>query len=180
MAAVSPQRTSNLLGALACAVVEQIETGLKTHPNQNSTWFAALNLIGCFDGCSNNQLGQALGLSHPATVRLVDKLEVAGLVTSAPGQDRRAVALHLTSQGQTRTRQALAHRSRVLDTLVEHLPLDQQHALDSIADTLLTTVTTSPMAGAHLCRFCDETACEQARCPVHRRAVHLARLSTDQ
>lgn len=177
---MSAQRTGNLLGALACAVVEQIETGLKTHPNQNSTWFAALNLIGCFEGCSNNQLGQALGLSHPATVRLVDKLEAKGHVTSAPGQDRRAVALHLTSQGQTRIRQALAHRSQVLDTLVEHLPIDQRHALDAIADTLLTAITTSPVAGAHLCRFCDETSCEQNRCPVHQRAFELARPSVDR
>jgi hypothetical protein len=45
----------------------------KAHPNETSSATAALNVIGFYDGCSNGALSQALGLSHTAADRLVDK-----------------------------------------------------------------------------------------------------------
>ena len=93
---MSKLRTANLLGALAGAIAERQERHGKAHPNETSSAAAALNVIGFYEGCSNGELAEALGLSHTATVRLVDKLEAGGLVISATGADRRAVALRLT------------------------------------------------------------------------------------
>lgn len=172
---MSARRTGNLLGALACAVVERVDGELRSHPNQNSTWLGALNLIACFDGCSNQQLAAALGLSHPATVRLVDKLEAAGLVEGHPGHDRRAVALHLTPAGHRHLGETLTRRADLLEQIVAGLNPGQRTALDTATSTLLHTLTDSPLTGAHLCRFCDERSCPQDHCPVHQRAVELAR-----
>ena len=170
---MSKTRTANLLGALAGAVVEESQAPLKQHPNQNASSIAALKLISESGGCSNAELSQALGLSHAATVRLVDKLEAAALVESGRGADRRAVALRLTGAGRARVRALLERRGRALEAIVDALPAEQRHQLDGIAETLLRTLTDAPLTGAHICRLCDERACPPDRCPVHRRAEEL-------
>ena len=171
---MSKARTANLLGALAGAVVDEFEAPLKAHANQNTSSVAALKLIGDAGGCSNAELSQALRLSHPATVRLVDKLEAAGLVESRVGADRRAVALHLTEAGRRRVRALLDERASALDAIVDVLPAEQRRQLDLIAETLLRALTETPLEGAHICRLCDEHACPDGRCPVHRRALELS------
>lgn len=172
---MSKLRTANLLGALSGAVVERFQTPLKGHPNQNDSAAAALKLIADHDGCTNTALSQALKLSHPATVRLVDKLEAGGLVDSRPGTDRRAVSLHLTAAGRARVRDLLEGRCRELEEIVDVLSPEQRRQLDGIAETLLRSLTTAPVEGAHICRLCDEIVCPPARCPVHVRAGQLVR-----
>ena len=170
---MSKPRTANLLGALAGAVVDEFQAPLKDHPNQNASSVAALKLIAEAEGCSNLELSQALRLSHPATVRLVDKLEAGGLVERREGSDRRAVALHLTRAGRRRVQALLAERSRALQDIVAALARELRAHLDRIAETLLRSLTDTPLAGAHICRLCDEHACPPGRCPVHRRAHEL-------
>jgi MarR family transcriptional regulator, negative regulator of the multidrug operon emrRAB len=170
---MSTTRTANLLGAMAGAVVDEFQARLKDHPNQTASSVAALKLIGESAGCSNVELSEALKRSHPATVRLVDRLEDAGLVESRPGADRRAVALHLTEAGRRRVRALLGERTGALDAIVDVLSAEQRRQLDGIAETLLRALTDSPLAGAHLCRLCDEHACPPGRCPVHQRALEL-------
>ena len=170
---MSKARTANLLGALAGAVVEEFKSPLRQHPNENSSSVAALKLISEGGGCSNGELSRALGLSHPATVRLVDELEAAGLVESRRGADRRAVALHLTEAGHRRVRALLGERIRALQAIVDTLPEEQRHQLDRVAEALLRALTDTPLAGAHICRLCDERSCPPDRCPVHRRAMEL-------
>ena len=167
---MSTTRTANLLGALAGAVVDELQA---PHSSRSTSSAAALKLIGDAEGCSNVELSQALKLSHPATVRLVDKLEAAGLVESRAGADRRAVALHLTPAGRRRLRALLDRRTSALDAVVDLLPAEQRRQLDSIAETLLGAMTRTPLEGAHICRLCDELACPSGRCPVHRRALEL-------
>src|SRR5579872_3927451 len=101
---MSKLRTANLLGALAGELVARLARQGKAHPNETDSAAAALTVIGFYEGCSNGALSHALGLSHTATVRLVDKLEAAGLVVSKPGADRRSVALRLTASGRQRGR----------------------------------------------------------------------------
>ena len=103
-------RTANLLAALATELSERVETELKTHPNQTDSAIAALNVLGFWDGITNNELARVLRLSHSATVRLVDKLEAQGLVDARSGPDRRATYLHLTVAGQAAAQPALKAR----------------------------------------------------------------------
>ncbi|WP_407050942.1 MarR family winged helix-turn-helix transcriptional regulator [Methyloraptor flagellatus] len=166
-------RTANLLGALALEVTQRAEQSAKRHPNETLSSSAALNVIGFYDGCSNNTLAQALGLSHTATVRLVDKLEAAGLVTSETGTDRRSVALKLTTSGRERARDIVAERCRQICDVLDMLPeADLQH-LERITETLLRGMVDAAGDADHICRLCDETVCVPDRCPVHGRAMVL-------
>lgn len=158
-------RCANMLGALSAAVVEQVKTALLSHPNHNDSSLAALKLVGEFEGCSNSQLSQALGLSHTATVRLTDKLVASGLVDRAPAADRRAVSLSLTSEGRMRVDDALQTRMTVLRDLVADLDEGVVGSLGDALTVMLRALTTTPLAGAHICRLCREQSCPQ--CPVH-------------
>jgi MarR family transcriptional regulator, negative regulator of the multidrug operon emrRAB len=167
------KRTANLLGALAGAVVHGLENRPKAHPNENSSSLAALNLLGGQPGCTNVELSQALKLSHPATVRLVDKLEEAGWVEGQPGPDKRAVALHLTAAGRKRVRLIAQERGANLLRVVDPLSPTQRRQLDNITQTLLRAMTTSGLEAAHICRLCDDTACPAQSCPVHQAALAI-------
>ncbi len=165
-------RTTNMLGAFAGAVLDRLAQA-RTHPNQTDSSMAALNLIDTFDGCSNRELSQALGLSHSATVRLLDKLTQAGLVLRSPGEDKRSVSLSLTPNGRARVTDILQARGSALDEVVAALSTEQLEQLDGLLDALLSAATTSPRAAAHLCRLCDHVKCPPETCPVHQRALHL-------
>jgi MarR family transcriptional repressor of emrRAB len=168
---MSKLRTANLLGALACEVADRLRRGMRHHPNETDSAAAALNIIGFYEGCSNARLSRALKLSHPATVRLVDKLELEGLVQSRAGDDRRSVALHLTKAGKERVTQILTGRCAALEDVVDALTEAEQRQLAALAERLLPRLTTSADAADYICRLCDEIACPADRCPVHQAAL---------
>jgi len=170
---MSKLRTANLLGALAGEVADRIERGGKLHPNETSSATAALNVIGFYEGCSNGALSRALGLSHHATVRLVDKLALSGLVRSERGTDKRAVALRLTKLGQECARAVIHDRCLRLCDFIDVLTPRQRRQLDAIAEVLLKSMVNAAQDADHICRLCDGSACPTRRCPVHHKAVAL-------
>ena len=170
---MSKLRIANLLGALAMEIADRLERHGQKHPNETSSAAAALNVIGFYEGCSNGALSRALGLSHTATVRLVDKLEAADLVVSEPGADKRAVALRLTDLGRERTRAAVHARCVLLGDVVDLLTPSQQKHLDEILETLLKSMVKAAQDADHICRLCDGEECPPEQCPVHQRAVAL-------
>ena len=166
--AMSKLRTANLLGALAGEVVERLQRRLKRHPNQTDSAAAALNVLAYYEGCSNLRLARALGLSHPATVRLVDKLEAEGLVESRGAADKRAVALHLTKAGKARAKSILAERCAVLCDVLAPLSAREQEQLARLLEKALAALPENAEHADHICRLCDDTACPPGRCPVHK------------
>jgi|SRR5438477_4549895 len=170
---MSKLRTANLLGALACEIADRIERQGKQHPNETSSATAALNVIGFYEGCSNGALSRALGLSHTATVRLVDKLELSGLVRSERGTDKRSVALRLTNLGRQRARTVIHERCLRIGDLIDVLTPHQRRQLDEIAETLLKSMVEAAQDADHICRLCDGSSCPTRRCPVHQKAMAL-------
>jgi len=170
---MSKLRTANLLGALAGEITNRIERQGKLHPNETSSSIAALNVIGFYEGCSNGALSRALGLSHTATVRLVDKLELSGLVRSERGTDKRAVALRLTKLGQERARAVIHDRCLRLCDFIDVLTPRQRRQLDDLAEALLKSMVNAAQDADHICRLCDGSACPTRRCPVHQKALAL-------
>jgi MarR family transcriptional regulator, negative regulator of the multidrug operon emrRAB len=169
---MSKMRTANLVGALAGAIGDRLQQRQKAHPNETDSSLAALNLLSGF-GCTNVELSQAMKLSHPATVRLVDKLEAVGWVEGRPGEDRRSVSLWLTAAGRKRVRQIARERGAALAKIVDRLSDQQRDHLDDIAQTLLRSMTTSELEAAFICRLCDDGACPPLTCPVHQEAISL-------
>jgi DNA-binding MarR family transcriptional regulator len=160
-----------LLGALSVAVGDRLEKQLKSHPNQTDSAAAALNLIGFYEGCTNGALSVSLGLSHTATVRLLDKLESESLVDRRPAEDdQRAVSLYLTRRGRTRLREILASRCVALCDVISTLSAGEERQLAGLLEKLLRSLTTTAADADHICRLCDDTACPADRCPVHQAA----------
>jgi MarR family transcriptional regulator, negative regulator of the multidrug operon emrRAB len=166
-------RTANLLGALAMEIAGRLERHGRRHPNETSSAAAALNVIGFYEGCSNGALSRALGLSHTATVRLVDKLEAADLVVSEPGADKRVVALRLTELGRERAHAGVHERCVLLGDVVDLLTPAQRQSLDEILEVLLKSMVRAAQDADHICRLCDGEACPPEQCPVHQKAVAL-------
>jgi MarR family transcriptional repressor of emrRAB len=171
---VSTLRTANLLGALAGEVSNRLERLLKHHPNQTDSAAAALNTIALYEGCSNTQLSRTLRLSHPATVRLVDKLEAEGAVERRDADDKRAVALYLTRRGRARAKDLLVSRCEALRDIVNPLSIREREQLSRLLEKLLRPLVTIPQDGDYICRLCDSVACPPNNCPVHQAAVTLA------
>jgi DNA-binding MarR family transcriptional regulator len=166
-------RTANLLGALACEIAERLDERLKKHPNESDSAAAALNVIGFYEGCSNNALSRALKLSHTTTVRLIDKLAAQGLVERRQAADRRAVSLSLTKHGRAQARAVVKDRSATLGEIVDALSERQRGQFDKLAEILLRSLTTSAEEADHICRLCDDSACPPDACPVHQEALSL-------
>lgn len=170
---MSKLRTANLLGALACEIAERLDQMLKDHPNATDSAAAALNVIGFYEGCSNNALSRALKLSHTTTVRLIDKLAAQGLVERREGTDRRAVSLFLTKRGREQARTVVRDRCLALGQVVDVLSERQRNQFDKLAEVLLRSLTTSAEEADHICRLCDDGACPASDCPVHQEALSL-------
>jgi len=160
----SSPRTANLLGALSLAVHERLLAA--TVNGLAGAEPAALVTLAHYPGQSIESLRRTLAITHSGAVRLVDRLERAGLVVRAPGGPGRTLAVALTETGQEAAGAVLARRQAALDELVEALPAEEAEALARVAERLLAGLTSDRESAFHLCRLCDEPLCTRAGCPV--------------
>ncbi|MBW4652744.1 MAG: MarR family transcriptional regulator [Kaiparowitsia implicata GSE-PSE-MK54-09C] len=167
------ERTLNLLGAVALGLVDVLAMDVTAQAGHGGEAPAALVTLGAEPGLSINALRQILNLSHPGTVRLVDRLEADDLVQRRAGSDGRTLALFLTEAGRDRRSAILSARRQSLNRAMQALsPGDRQH-LAHLLETLLSAMTTSEQRAFALCRLCDEAVCPSDRCPVEQRHDNL-------
>jgi MarR family transcriptional regulator, negative regulator of the multidrug operon emrRAB len=161
----SSERLINLFGALALGVTDRIrQAALEGFPLGGET-AAALVVIGHAPGLSIDQLGHILGLSHPGTVRLVDRLAAAGFAMRSPGShDRRAVALELTDAGLDQRVALLERRRATLASMLDGLSFKDQAALERIARRMVGKLPQDATSALTVCRFCNEQLCDD--CPM--------------
>ncbi len=159
-----PDRTANLLGVVGLAVADRIEGMAREVLSRAGETPAALVVIGYGMGPSNDQLRRILRLSHPGTVRLVDRLVADGLVERREGRDRRAVALYLTARGQALREELLTGRLAVIRPLLAPLTDTEQEVLAALLHKLLSSMETTPTERRTLCRLCDGRVCTD--CPI--------------
>jgi DNA-binding MarR family transcriptional regulator len=161
------QRVANLFGAAAVAATGAMASAAAGVNESGLSAAAALVTLASEPGIGVTELSRRVGLSQPATVRMLDLLARRGLVNRTAGRDSRSVALRLTTEGDATARRILAERERVLLTLLEPLDdealADLEAALSSVLEGLI-----HQGASVHLtCRLCDERACvAAATCPV--------------
>lgn len=163
---VQTARSSNLLGAFVVAVYDQMLERIESGLGLGGQAAAALVVISFNQGRNVDFLSGALQLSHSGCVRVIDKLAQAGLVERREGKDRRVVALYLTAAGQERAQVILRARSSYLDGLLQSLNVKEQRQFTALIETMLYDMTTCDEHAEAMCRYCDETACPQARCPI--------------
>jgi MarR family transcriptional repressor of emrRAB len=161
------QRTANMLAAFAGEVTERVKATLKRHPNQTDSTFAALNIMGFWEGITNAQLARALKLSHTATVRLVDKLEARGFVESGEGEDKRATHLYLTPTGRKAVQPALVARCAAVDGYLGALTAAEERQFARLLEKLIRPLAKDAYGVSHFCRLCEFIACPGDQCPMH-------------
>ncbi len=157
-------RTANLLGVLGLAVADRIEQTARDILSHVGETPAALVVVGYGFGPSNDQLRRVLGLSHPGTVRLVDRLVADGLIERRRGEDRRAVALFLTDEGFALRDRLLKGRLAAIRPLIAVLDESEQVAFGELLGKILSRMESSGAERQTLCRLCDDRAC--VNCPI--------------
>ena len=167
-------RTANLLGALALAISDAQMQAMEAASGLGRSATATLVTLGEYQGLTVAALAAIVGLSHSATVRLVDDLERRGVVQRRPGADRRSVGLGLTAAGMGLRAKAMEARADMLAQTLAAVPAGEREVLTRVLSRILEELTTSRTAADHICRLCDENACGRDDCPVERRAVALS------
>jgi DNA-binding MarR family transcriptional regulator len=166
--------SANLLGALALAVTDRTADAVGGAAGQSASAAAALSALHQFlDDPPVDRLRQVLGLTASGTVRLVDRLEEAGLVTRGPGADGRSVSVRLTAAGRRAAKRVTAARGAVLDDALSSLDAAQREQLDGMLGQVLVGLMRGPGATRWMCRLCDMSACgrDEGRCPVANAAL---------
>ena len=154
------ERTANLLGALSVAINDQLPCTADD---------AALVCLKWNDGLSVDGLAAVVRLSQPGAVRLVDRLEVAGLLRRAPGHDGRTRSLHLTVKGRRHCEAILRERSGYLSDAISELDPTMVKTLEESLERILVRLSCDEPTATQICRLCDEQLCgAPARCPVDR------------
>lgn len=166
-------REANLLGAVSLAVADRLRAAAEGGAGEGGSTPAALvSLAGYLDGGPIESLRGPLGLTHSATVRLVDRLVASGLASRRPGSDRRAVSVALTPAGQRAAAEALAAREGALEGALTGLDAEERAQLARLHEKVLAALTGGRADAGHICRLCDADACghHEGRCPVTRAA----------
>ncbi|WP_430417625.1 MarR family winged helix-turn-helix transcriptional regulator [Parasphingorhabdus sp.] len=162
-------RTTNLLGALALALTDRMKSGMKNIFNRSGETAAAIIVLGYAPGLSVEILRQVLDLSHPGTVRLIDRLEGDGLVERGKAADSRAVALHLTRKGSRLRQQLIDSRLDLLEAPLAGLTADERLIFGDLLAKVLAELPESEMAKHRICRLCAVGTC--SNCPIPGHAI---------
>lgn len=156
--------TANLLGVVGLAVADRIEGTTRDILKHSGETPAALVVIGYGLGPSNEQLRRILGLSHPGSVRLIDRLVADGLVERRDARDKRAIALYLTEKGTALREKLLNGRIAAIRPFLTRLTEAEQESLAALLHTMLSSMETTDLERCTLCRLCDDRVC--TNCPI--------------
>lgn len=163
-------KTANLLGAVGLAVADRIEAAARAILNHAGETPAALVVIGYGLGPSNDQLRRILRLSHPGSVRLVDRLVSDGLVERRQGQDKRAIALYLTERGLTLREELLEERLAALRIILLPLTDPEQAVFTVLLEKMLSVLGAKDEVRCTICRLCDDRVCIDCPIPAGAKA----------
>jgi DNA-binding MarR family transcriptional regulator len=167
-------QVANRLGAIAQTLSDGIREATEEATGMAGGLPAALvSLREWADGKSVEVLAGAMRVSHSRAVRVVDRLEAAGLARreSDPADGRRAL-VWLEPAGREVAERALEARSHVLRLAVAELGAADVRDLDRLVGALLDATTVDVRAAMGTCRLCDAHACGHfdGACPVTRAA----------
>lgn len=152
---MSCNKAENIVGALVLALSDAMLKAAQAEvPKSISA--AAIALIGHVPGISILDLSHGLGLSHPGTVRLVDRMVAQGSVQRGRSEtDGRTVALTLTNKGCSQEQKILASRRAAIGEAISSLSDEEHAALARISEKLIRTILKDGTHALEICRLCD-------------------------
>lgn len=152
---------ANRLAACAIALSDGLFEGEDLSPSA----IAALLSLSGGEKRTIGEIATIVGLTHSASVRLIDRLEKDWLVRRAARRGRE-VNVELTARGRHRAGALAKKRSVFVTSLLSRLPDDERAALSRSVDQILSLLVPEPTAaGVRTCRFCDVNGCGP-NCPV--------------
>ncbi len=159
------------MAAFALALADRVRDETEAAVGHVGAAAAALVTIAQFPGFTIEQLRRAIGLSHPAAVRVVDRLAEQRLVKRGRGPTGPAVSLTPTPAGRRLARKILAIRQSVLAHSLPPLSAAEASALSELLERALAGLADQPQTT--ICRLCDMGACTRQDCPVTRQQTKL-------
>jgi MarR family transcriptional repressor of emrRAB len=159
-------RLINLVGALGLTLADGQQRVVTAATGLASSEATALNFVGQTPGCSIEAVRTTLAITHPGTVRVINRLAGRGLVERGAGADGRTRGLWLTTTGKDAWVRLNEARLAWLDAAIERLDRTEQAHLESAVEDLLAALTPGYAESEHMCRLCDLRACPQDRCPI--------------
>ncbi len=162
-------RLEQLLGVVALAATDRFRSAIESELGAGGSAPGALVHLRSWPGCSVTDLGDVLGLSQPATVRLVERLVTRGLVSRDPGVDGRTRSLSPTAEGQRVADALLAERTASLRPMLQSLDAAQRGQLERLLAQITFGLADDRPEALTTCRLCDRGACQDGarRCPLN-------------
>jgi DNA-binding MarR family transcriptional regulator len=117
-------------------------------------------------------IARTVGLTHSATVRLIDRLEKDWLVRRLSRKGRE-VRVEVTARGRRRAGQFQDKRIAAAETLMAVLDADELEVLGRALDKMLEVPVDGSESADHICRACEKDACRGEDCPVEAAAERL-------
>ncbi len=163
----SSRREANLLAVLALELAARMAEAAGRVSSMSAEGPGAIAALSLFPGCTVEELRRILALSQPGTVRLVDRLQAAGLVERRAGRDGRSLALVPTDAGNSAAAGILDARLAVAADVLSPLDDDELRALVLLLERLVGGLAGDHAAARRVCRLCDVEACgHPERCPI--------------
>ena len=161
------RHTANILGALSVLIQDRVESAWQSDLDLSPMAAAALVQIDNEPGSSIELVAGRIGLTHSATVRVIDKLAERGLVEKDRArQDARAQSLKLSKAGKRTAQELHAARNRVTDNLLADLDPAQRKALETAVSAILHRSVDPGREADVTCRVCDDRRCTPDICPI--------------
>ena len=167
-------RDRNIFGAFALMIGDDIVRATSSRAPEAGPAASALALLAHKPGLSIRMLAVGVGLSHPGTVRLVDRLASEGLIERREhSNDGRTRALYLTAAGETASSDVLAARDQVIAEGLSVLDPAEMKVLCDIAERVLRARLENLEQSYRMCRLCCYEDC--SNCPIddemHKRGA---------
>ena len=153
------ERLPQLLGVVALSASDRLQAPLKAATGHGGAHPAALVHLGTHPGEPVAALQAVLGISQPATVKVVGRLVEDGLVRRDPGPDGRTAALSLTDAGRAAVEEILAERARRLGEMLACLEAPERRQLEVLLEKVVAGLAQDRREALATCRLCDRAAC---------------------
>ena len=165
-------RDRNVLAAWAIALSDVVRIAVENATGMAGSGPAALVAIVADPGMNIDELRRVLDLTHPGTVRLVDRLVDKAWVQRQHGTGR-AVLLAPTPLGIRAERRLAAARERAIADLLTTMPEHDVRIVASLVEPVLGTTINDVNAMRRLCRLCDRNICTDCPAEVPTQAEPL-------
>lgn len=166
---MSHRTTANRLAAFATLLHDSVHAESE---DLSASAAAALTTLRQNGPTAILDIARTVGLTHSATVRLVDRLEKDWLVRRLSRKGRE-VKVEVTARGRRRAGQFQDKRIAAAETLVGVLDAEEIEILGRALDKMLEVPVDGQESADHICRACDKDGCRAENCPVEAAAERL-------